>query len=290
MKQGQYATRWRTAARRRRGPGARARSILRDGVLRVLDHVCRTGSGGQLRCLYAHHVFDDQREQFALMLSELQKLGRFVDTRRCVDMVTGAEEIDGTYFHLSFDDGLRNICTNATPVLSDMGVPALFFVASAIVGADWHAAKRYCLDKLDLPAPVEVATWDDLAEAASSGVVEIGSHTRTHARFSELSDDPERLADEIAGSKEEIEGRLGTACRYIAWPFGARRDADEASLQAAGKAGYKACFGGYRGTVQPGVTDLFSIPRCHVEPEWPLSHLRYAARERWLTAREEKRA
>jgi hypothetical protein len=86
------------------------------------------------------------------------------------------------------------------------------------------------------------------------------------------------LDDEIGGSKKQIEEELGQECRYISWPYGRLSDADNESLKAVERAGYEACFGAYRGTVRPGETDLFSIPRHHFEVQWPVSHVLYFAR------------
>ena len=85
------------------------------------------------------------------------------------------------------------------------------------------------------------------------------------------------MRDEIARSKDDIEHRLGVPCDYISWPFGRRLDADASSLRFARAANYRACFGAYRGSIRPGETDRFSIPRHHFEVEWPMSHFKYFA-------------
>jgi hypothetical protein len=43
------------------------------------------------------------------------------------------------------------------------------------------------------------------------------------------------------------------------------------------QAGYDACFGAYRDRIKPSKTSLFSIPRHHFEPEWPMTHVVYFA-------------
>ena len=52
----------------------------------------------------------------------------------------------------------------------------------------------------------------------------------------------------------------------------------ERSLALTKAAGYEACFGAFRGSMTPGSTDLFAIPRHHFEPEWPAAHVKYFAR------------
>jgi peptidoglycan/xylan/chitin deacetylase (PgdA/CDA1 family) len=77
-------------------------------------------------------------------------------------------------------------------------------------------------------------SWDELGELADAGW-EIGSHTCRHARLTELDD--ATLADELRGSREECERRLGRRCASLAYPYGA---VDARVLRAAGEAGYAA--------------------------------------------------
>ena len=273
---GPFARTWRAADPDPGGPASRLKGLVRNGALRALAYAARPAAPAYLRCLYCHYVFDDQREQFEQIIVHLKRLGAFVDTATCVDMLNGNRPIDGRYLHLSFDDGFLNNFTNALPILKAHAVPALFFVPSALIGADWQTARDFAATKTIFRGVVEMATWDDLEKAVGAGY-EIGSHTRTHARLSEISSIPAVLEDEIAGSKREIEARLGIACKYISWPFGTRTDADPASLAAVERAGYEACFGAYRGSVQSGVTDRYSIPRHHFEANWPLQHVLYFA-------------
>lgn len=276
MSEAPFATRWRQAAQLPVGPAQRAKRWARDCVLSLRAATSRSSQDRFLRCLFCHYVFDDQREAFEGILRRLQRLGTFVSTGDCLAMLHGERPIEGRHFHLSFDDGFLNNATNAAPILRALGVPAIFFVPSAVIGADAQRAREYCR-RIQYPAPIEMMGWGDVEALVGQGF-EIGSHTRTHARFSDVSADPSRLADEIAGSKRELETRLGRECRCISWPFGKRSDADGPSLAMARTAGYRACFGAYRGTVRPGLTDPYSVPRHHFEAEWPPSHIEYFAR------------
>jgi len=119
--------------------------------------------------------------------------------------------------------------------------------------------------------------WEDLQEISASGN-DIGSHTRTHKRLSDISGDFKVLKNEIIGSKDEIELQLGIECKYISWPYGRLTDKDKISIDMVQDAGYKACFGAYRGTIVPGETAVYSIPRHQVELHWPIAHIEYFAR------------
>jgi peptidoglycan/xylan/chitin deacetylase (PgdA/CDA1 family) len=214
---------------------------------------------------------------FESILRRLQALGDFIDSDALLCMLVGDRPIDGRYFHLSFDDGFRNNLTNALPILRKLSIPAIFFVPSAIVGADYDCVRDYCLNVTHYRAVIEMMGWDDLKAILDAGY-EVGSHTRTHARFSVISGDESRLEDEIVGSKHDLEKALRYECRFISWPYGQVRDADATSVAFTRRAGYDACFGAFRGKVMPRVTDRFRIPRHHFEPQWPLSHVQFFAR------------
>lgn len=272
-----YIVNWKQAAPApRRSVGGR---FLRSVLLTTLATLKRSSQNKCLRAIYCHYVFDDQKERFEEILTELSKIGTFVDTDTCLDMLSGKKEIDGSYLHLSFDDGFRNIFTNAVPILKRHKVPAIFFVPSSLIEANWARTKKYC-EVVRMTGVTELVRWDDLKEMTALGF-EIGSHTRTHARFSTISKDPSQLESEIVGSKHDLEAHLDKECKYISWPFGEIRDADVVSLMMAKKAGYRACFGAYRGEIKPKTTNRFSIPRHHFEVQSPLSHIKGFARGIW---------
>ena len=272
--QARYATRWREAAPGPEGTRAKLRALVRHSLLGMRGATARIEPIPFLRGLYCHYVFDDQVERFRELLTGLQAVGRFVDTPTCLRMLRGEKPIDGPYFHLSFDDGFRNIRTNAAPVLAELGIPAIAFVPSAIVGADWATTSHYCLEVTRYPGVIEMLSWSEARELADYGV-EVGSHTRTHARLSAVSRDPAKLRDEVVGSKGELEDRLGTECRYISWPYGEAGDIDDRGVAIVREAGYQACFSAVRGSIEPGVSSDMKIPRHHFEVQWPTSHVRY---------------
>lgn len=136
MIQNNYATQWQQAAPIPSGVSAKARAFLRHAVLSFSSVVDKRQGDAYLRCLFCHNVFDDQKDAFDKLLLKLQKIGRFVDTEDCINMLNGNREIDKRYFHLSFDDGFRNNFTNAFPILIKHNVPAIFYVPSSLIGAD----------------------------------------------------------------------------------------------------------------------------------------------------------
>ena len=99
-------------------------------------------------------------------------------------------------------------------------------------------------------------TWEDLRLLAGTGVIEIGSHTASHAHLTQLSDG--ELSRELGESKSAIEENLGRPCTTLAYPYG---EHDARVRDATRAAGYTAAF------AAPGFSrpiDLLQIPRTAV--------------------------
>ena len=124
----------------------KGRKLFRHLILDFISSFNKTIDNNFLRCMYLHCVFDDQIKQFEELIKNLMELGVFVDTETLVKMLRGEKEIDGRYFHLSFDDGFKNNYTNAIPILTKYNIPCIFFIPTAIIGASWEVTKNYCLN------------------------------------------------------------------------------------------------------------------------------------------------
>jgi peptidoglycan/xylan/chitin deacetylase (PgdA/CDA1 family) len=137
---------------------------------------------------------------------------------------------------VTFDDAYRSVFEHAFPMLRQLGVPATVFVPTALVNTgtpmSWPGIERW----LQGPHASELVgmSWDELGQLRDAGW-EIGSHTRSHARLTEL--DADALAGELAGSRADCEQHLGSRCHSLAYPYGAL---DERVVRAAHMAGYSA--------------------------------------------------
>jgi peptidoglycan/xylan/chitin deacetylase (PgdA/CDA1 family) len=82
-------------------------------------------------------------------------------------------------------------------------------------------------------------TWAMLEDIRRSGFT-IGSHTRTHVWLANES--PETRFDEIVGSKQHLEHRLGEPVEHFAYPGGQfTPDVVDAVAQAGYRCAYTAC-------------------------------------------------
>ena len=255
-------------------PGSYARSLLKETYIRCSLPFKRGSNDNFLRLIYCHHVFDDQVEQFQKLIEELLKDGEFVSSEKCLDIIQGKVELDGRYYHISFDDGFKNIYKNALPILKLFNIPSLFFVPTSLIEAPFNVVKDYCLNTLRLKSPLELVTWSDL-ECMADCNMDIGSHTKHHVDLASISNNNDILLDEVLGSKEELEKRLGVKALYFSWPFGEKKHIDHKSIDCIKNSGYSACFSAIRGDVEPIKTDIFYIPRNHFEVEWSWASKEY---------------
>ena len=101
----------------------------------------------------------------------------------------------------TFDDGYNNHFTYLFPLLQKHRLPAVIFLITDLIGKD----------------PFYL-TWEQARQMQQSGLVEFGSHTVSHARLRQLSN--EEILKELKESKQIIEKELGVPCRSFCYPFG----------------------------------------------------------------------
>jgi len=112
---------------------------------------------------------------------------------------------------LTFDDATVSVAEHALPVLARYGFPAILFAVSGRLGAtaDWPG----------WPADVDGRLMDAAAlrEAAAAGIA-IGAHSITHRSLARLA--PSDAAQEIHGSRAQLEDAVGQTVRTFAYPYG----------------------------------------------------------------------
>jgi peptidoglycan/xylan/chitin deacetylase (PgdA/CDA1 family) len=106
---------------------------------------------------------------------------------------------------VTFDDGTADFVEEALPVLVEHGVPAVLYVATAFID-----------EGRPFRGDGQPATWSALADAVSTGLVTIGSHTHGHVLLDRA--DPAVVADELDRSRALIEDRLGVSADHFAYP------------------------------------------------------------------------
>jgi peptidoglycan/xylan/chitin deacetylase (PgdA/CDA1 family) len=101
---------------------------------------------------------------------------------------------------VTFDDGTPDFVETVVPLLQDHGIPAVLYLATGSVGRGPRSL-----------------SWESLRDAASTGLVTVGSHTHTHADLTRSTQT--QAEEEMRRSKDLIEDHLGNPCRHFAYPW-----------------------------------------------------------------------
>ena len=92
-------------------------------------------------------------------------------------------------------------------------------------------------------------------------LIEIGSHSRTHPQLSQTSD--AELADELRGSRDDLEAWLQRPVRHFAYPSG---DHDPRVVAAVKAAGYTSAWT-TESRAAGAADDPFRMPRVAIDDE-----------------------
>jgi peptidoglycan/xylan/chitin deacetylase (PgdA/CDA1 family) len=167
-----------------------------------------------------------QPERFLRQMLTLEQRGySFVKLSRFVEHLDDSPSPQGICA-LTFDDGTVDNLTVLLPLLQEREVSATVFACPGLLGRGHFA--------MPPAAGVRFMTESELAELASSPLVEIGSHTTGHADLSNAS--AEEAYREMAASKQQLEELLQRRVDTFAYP---KCRYSQACPDAARRAGYK---------------------------------------------------
>jgi peptidoglycan/xylan/chitin deacetylase (PgdA/CDA1 family) len=202
-----------------------------------------------------HAVSESWPAKIAVTPSQLERQLRFLVQRgyRGVTFTEAATAPpNGKLLAVTFDDAYRSVFTHALPVLSSLGLPGSVFVPTSLAGSEtamtWPGVEQWAGGHHS-PELIPMS-WEELGRLGDSGW-EIGSHTRSHPRLPQLDD--ARLAEELQGSRQDCEERLGVPCLSLAYPYG---DVDARVVSAVEAAGYRAAGPMLRGAAILRATGL----------------------------------
>jgi peptidoglycan/xylan/chitin deacetylase (PgdA/CDA1 family) len=137
---------------------------------------------------------------------------------------------------VTFDDGFLSVLERARPVLTRLGLVGTVFIPTAFMNRRqplvWNGTGRWA--GTPFADELEGMDWDDLRSLDALGW-EVGSHTCTHPRLTQL--DHDAAYTQLLESRLECARRLGAPCTAVAYPYG---DVDQRVADAASEAGYAA--------------------------------------------------
>jgi peptidoglycan/xylan/chitin deacetylase (PgdA/CDA1 family) len=186
-----------------------------------------------MRAILMYHSIDSTGSAISVTAEAFRRHVRWLASAqvRVVDVAELLElPAEDEAVALTFDDGFESFGALAAPLLEEHGFTATVFVVSQRVGTTnaWEPAGG------SIPN-LALMGWDELGRLAERGF-QVGAHTRTHPRLTDVSDD--RMRDEVAGSAEDIATELGVLPLAFAYPYGA---CDEAVEAVAGDSFPLAC-------------------------------------------------
>ncbi|HSM50245.1 MAG TPA: polysaccharide deacetylase family protein [Thermoanaerobaculia bacterium] len=222
----------------------------RPGVTILAYHLVGAGTGSPV---------DLPVKVFRRQMEELQEGDSpVVPCREAVAALERGEPLEGDRVVVTFDDAFRNFAEVAYPVLAELGLPATLFVPTGFVDGS-------CPAPLAGAEHLPAASWQALRDLADGGLVELGSHSRSHPDLRAVQG--ARLADEIAGSKAVLEDRTGREPVVFCYPRALRSRQAEAAVRASYRG---AVVGGGRKS-RPGATSPFRMNRVSLRRGMPTS-------------------
>lgn len=194
--------------------------------------------GARLKGLYL------SQKLFADQLTELRNAG-WKSTSLDAALVNGSVAKVPERVVITFDDGFQNTLDHALEPLRQNQFRAIQFIVAGRIGGQnvWDQAHG------EVAAPLmDAAQIRDWLAAGH----QIGSHSMTHPRLTQLSIDAAR--EEICASKKLLEDTFGIALQHFCYPYG---DWNPVVRDLVREAGYLTACTTEFGVNKPGHSPLF---------------------------------
>ena len=186
-------------------PAAWAMRERRPGLIVLIYH--RVGAG-------QHREMDLPFDRFREQIGWLRGRFHVVDLLEGLDRVAAQEPLERDLVAVTFDDGYAEVAERAWPVLREFQIPFTIFAATGFIDAGASAPIR--AGGAAHGAPPRPLTWEQLLEMQGTGLARIGSHTRTHRDFDEIT--AEEAEADVVDAADTIEQRCGTRPELFAYP------------------------------------------------------------------------
>jgi len=163
--------------------------------------------------IVSYHSINNENCPISLNLEEFEK--QLVFFKKNNFQSIHFNEIKNTSkkkFIITFDDGYKDLITNALPLLKKYNFKATCLIISNLIGKRniWDEFNKNIKDK-------ELMNLSDINYWLKNGM-KIGSHSKNHKKLTKL-DDKEKI-DEIINSKNELESLTGTTIDSFCYPYG----------------------------------------------------------------------
>ncbi|MBN1851695.1 MAG: polysaccharide deacetylase family protein [Pirellulales bacterium] len=154
--------------------------------------------------------------------------------RKILDYHNAGRSIPPKTFLVTFDDGYECIYHEAWPILRELAVPATVFVTTAYLDTDHPlSSDRWAKENAERSPAIwwRSLSTEQCAKMQASGLIELGSHSHTHADFRTR---PEALRADLQTSLGVLRDRFRLRDATFAFPFGHCEAALAKAAQQAG--------------------------------------------------------
>jgi len=148
---------------------------------------------------------------FERQMLEIRKHGEVVPLHKAINLLGNDSLRNKTAVVVSFDDAFENFYERAWPLLKELSIPAILFVPVGFVEKETGTP-------LGGTATLPPASWAQLSDMVSTGLLTIGSHGWSHLDIRTATADA--AMTELERSREVLEARLGTTVGSYCYPRG----------------------------------------------------------------------
>lgn len=211
------------------------------GRILMLHRVVENRSEGENRELeitpdFLEQTIDDYRRQGY----------RFVSIDEACNIISRGRA-DHPFVCLTFDDGYRDNCTTALPLLKRLEVPFAIYITTGFIDNQlpmwWYPKEKLGLRK------------EDLLTLNEELLCTIGAHTVSHPKLDTLT--VEEQEREIIQSRRELEELLGHSVNHFSYPHGAY---NEDTIQIIHDNNFHSSLHAWGGSIRRG-NNLHLLPR-----------------------------
>jgi len=172
---------------------------------------------------------------------------------------------------ITFDDGYSSLAGPAARILREAGLSATVYLNTALIeelqGRRSDPAAGHYPDETFM-------TWREVETLREFGWT-LGSHGQEHL---DLTAQPaDRVAEELSGSRQCLESRLGAPCRHFAYTWGRNTPA---LRKAVKDAGYQYAAAAVHGPLQRSF-DPLAFPRVNIHRDYTLDDFAAIVRGDW---------
>jgi glycosyltransferase involved in cell wall biosynthesis/peptidoglycan/xylan/chitin deacetylase (PgdA/CDA1 family) len=219
-----------------------------------------------------HLVLKEDREKFEDQVRFFSDNFQLSSISEILQAATSGSQEDFR-IALTFDDGFRLLMQDCLEILEKQGLKAAFFVPAVFVssGLKNGDAAEFSTRAFYYNYPLEPMRPEDLKELVALGH-EVGSHGLFHASIHSMM--PESARRELTASRAMISGWTGVEPNGFSYPYGESSSSQGSPTDWLRTAGFTYALTLSRGCVDKD-TDVFAVPRHHLEGNWSIPELRY---------------